>query len=405
MKKYINQSNLSYFFLFLSFFFFFYHLGNIPKIYFDEFHYLPAAKQWLLMNPIGNVEHPPLGKYLIALGIQFFGDNPVGWRASSAIFGSISIMTIFLIGELTLKDLVLASFVSLFSMFNFWIYVQSRIGMLDIFMITFLLLAFYYYVKFKYKTFLKTDYYLSSIFWGLAVAIKWSAAFMLLPFLLMLLFTNFSISNFKNIIYFGLLSMAVYFVTFFPYMFVEGQYKMSFLQIFVKTPFLMLKLQESVPANHPYSSAWYTWPLMIRPVWYEFIHTAGNTHFRGVVLLGNPFQMFVGALSVFWLIFRIKKNTSLTNATLVLFLCSWLVWAIVPRDLLFFYYFFPSAIFYSFLISFSVNEVFDLNKSRIILGVLTIISIGFFIYFFPILSGEEALEATRTKWHWLQSWI
>ena len=54
---------------------------TIPSTpYFDEVHYLPAARALLELSHLANPEHPPLGKELIALGIALFGDRPLGWR-------------------------------------------------------------------------------------------------------------------------------------------------------------------------------------------------------------------------------------------------------------------------------------------------------------------------------------
>src|SRR4051812_31329551 len=49
------------------------------KFYFDEVHYVPAARQMLepvMPTPMLNPMHPPLAKQLIALSIYGFGDGP-----------------------------------------------------------------------------------------------------------------------------------------------------------------------------------------------------------------------------------------------------------------------------------------------------------------------------------------
>jgi len=38
------------------------------------------------------VTHPEAGKYLIAIGEWVFGLNPFGYRAASAVFGSLAIL-------------------------------------------------------------------------------------------------------------------------------------------------------------------------------------------------------------------------------------------------------------------------------------------------------------------------
>src|SRR3979411_830177 len=51
------------------------------KFYFDEVHYVPAARQMLepaMPSPVLNPMHPPLAKQLIALSIRSFGDTPLG---------------------------------------------------------------------------------------------------------------------------------------------------------------------------------------------------------------------------------------------------------------------------------------------------------------------------------------
>ena len=42
-----------------------------------------------------NTEHPPLGKVLIALSMQLFGDNGFGWRIPSLIAGMITLLALY----------------------------------------------------------------------------------------------------------------------------------------------------------------------------------------------------------------------------------------------------------------------------------------------------------------------
>jgi dolichyl-phosphate-mannose-protein mannosyltransferase len=71
------------------------------KFYFDEAHYVPAAREMLepvlpslLLNPM----HPPLAKELMAVSIRVFGDVPLGWRYPSVLFGSLAIVEMYLCG-------------------------------------------------------------------------------------------------------------------------------------------------------------------------------------------------------------------------------------------------------------------------------------------------------------------
>src|SRR5436309_3100564 len=71
------------------------------KFYFDEVHYVPAARQMLepvMPSPMLNPMHPPLAKQLIALSIHTFGDGPLGWRYPAVLFGSLAVVAVYLGG-------------------------------------------------------------------------------------------------------------------------------------------------------------------------------------------------------------------------------------------------------------------------------------------------------------------
>src|SRR5699024_10954143 len=91
------------------------------------------------------VVHPPLGKWLIGIGIDIFGaDDSFGWRFSVAIIGSL---TIFLIGVIAWKLFRSAFFAcvaaGLLSVDGEH-FVHSRTSLLDIVLMAFVLLAFYF---------------------------------------------------------------------------------------------------------------------------------------------------------------------------------------------------------------------------------------------------------------------
>ena len=48
--------------------------------------------------------HPPVGVLIIAGGILLWGDEPFGWRFSSAVFGAIGILLVYLMGLAITRD-------------------------------------------------------------------------------------------------------------------------------------------------------------------------------------------------------------------------------------------------------------------------------------------------------------
>jgi dolichyl-phosphate-mannose-protein mannosyltransferase len=142
------------------------NLGNPASLVFDETFYVKDA--WTLWNlgyeaswpaeadalfNAGNanifhtdasfVVHPPLGKWIIALGMAAFGpENPVGWRISTAIVGIFAVILIMLIAKKLFSSTLLAVIAGgLFAIEGNAI-VMSRVALLDNHLMLFLLLGF-----------------------------------------------------------------------------------------------------------------------------------------------------------------------------------------------------------------------------------------------------------------------
>lgn len=109
--------------------------------FFDEVHYLPAARAVLDLEWATNVEHPPLAKQIIALGIAIFGDEPLGWRIMSVVFGTLALFASMRAMWFTSQTRAASLLTGLFVSTNFLLFVHARIAMLDVFMVAFLMLA------------------------------------------------------------------------------------------------------------------------------------------------------------------------------------------------------------------------------------------------------------------------
>jgi dolichyl-phosphate-mannose-protein mannosyltransferase len=90
----------------------------------------------------GFVVHPPLGKWMIAVGEWIFGNHPLGWRFSAAVIGSASILLIARIARRLFRSSVLGCVAALLLSFDGLEFVQSRTSMLDIFLMFWVLAAF-----------------------------------------------------------------------------------------------------------------------------------------------------------------------------------------------------------------------------------------------------------------------
>lgn len=393
---------------------------NLPATYnFDEVYYVPAAKNLLAHDEPQNYEHPPLGKLIIAAGVHIFGDQPVGWRAMSAIFGVMTLLGIFLLGHLVFQSRLSAIFVTLISLFNNFIFVQSRIAMLDIFMVAFMVWAVYFFtlsIKQKNCKWSQLFLYLAGICLGLANSCKWFVLVFwasLWIFILLNWKRNFGWSKTNLILALGVTPVVAYMVTFLPYLLISRASGLPFtlVDLFSHFQWEIWSGQRRVTQSHPYQSPWYHWPLMIRPIWYFYEEIPGGT-IKGIALIGNPVVVWGGLVSLFWLIkdsFRKSFNTA--KVIVGLYLISLFSWWLIPRKITFFYYYFPSLIILGFALTYIFREGpnrFFSNKSGLsflLQMVFLVFTIIMFIYFYPILSASSISRPQLEHRFWFQTWI
>lgn len=71
---------------------------------FDESQYVGSARQFLIGNPDPECCHPPVGKLMIGVGMLLEGDNPVGWRFTTLVFGLQCLVIVFLLASSLFED-------------------------------------------------------------------------------------------------------------------------------------------------------------------------------------------------------------------------------------------------------------------------------------------------------------
>src|SRR6266581_2225081 len=88
------------------------------------------------------VVQPEMGKLLIASGEWLFGLNSFGWRFASALFGSLAILLMCRIARRMTRSTLLGCLAGLLMSLDGLEFVLSRSGILDIFLMFFVLAAF-----------------------------------------------------------------------------------------------------------------------------------------------------------------------------------------------------------------------------------------------------------------------
>ncbi|HET6688490.1 MAG TPA: phospholipid carrier-dependent glycosyltransferase, partial [Rubrobacter sp.] len=147
-----------------------YHLGFPPGILWDE-RYFPAMANKYLQGVYQFDLHPPLGKFIIAAGISLLGNEALGWRIMPTLFGLALLPLAAVLGWYCLKERVGAVLLATFFAAETIFIVHSRIGVMDIFVVFFVLAAFLAALRAESGR----QVIFSCVLLGLAIAVKWAA--------------------------------------------------------------------------------------------------------------------------------------------------------------------------------------------------------------------------------------
>jgi predicted membrane-bound dolichyl-phosphate-mannose-protein mannosyltransferase len=161
---------------------------------FDEAHYVRAVRQIVLWSPTGeyhpNIEHPPLVKVLIMLGVMILGDNPWGWRIFPALSGVASIYLLGLIAYQLTRDEKLSLIAAALFAFDITSFNLSSMAILDPTALMFSLLGTLSYFRRNTLS--------AGIALGLALLCKLSTMFVIATLLIVELLTLFRVDDCRS---------------------------------------------------------------------------------------------------------------------------------------------------------------------------------------------------------------
>jgi len=370
-------------------------LGSPGQEYFDEVYHAFTARQILHGNPKAwewwntppegfayEWTHPPLAKLGMVMGMKIFGENSFGWRIPGALLGVGSVFLVYLLAKTIFNDELLGVLSSaVFSLEGLPV-VMSRIGMNDSYFLFFALLSIYFFLT-------KKDFY-SALAFSLSASSKWSAIW-LVPILGLIWFTRRKKIEVSNL-WFLLLPPVIYLASYIP-LFITGHN----LSIFWEMQKQMWWYHTRLVATHPYTSSWWSWPLLLRPIYLYTSNEVGGLVAR-IYATGNPVVFWFGLLSVvcsfFYMLYEKNKKLALVIFSYLIFFVPW---AASPR-IMFLYHYLPSIPFLA------IASGFVLRKNpRLITPVLITMFIAF-LYFYPHYAGLRIPLDLDTSYYWFTSW-
>jgi dolichyl-phosphate-mannose-protein mannosyltransferase len=439
----------------------FWGLGRFNTLVFDEIYFAKFGHNYVTHTPFFDA-HPPLGKYLIALGIWLKGYNTWGFRWMNALFGSCIPLILVGLGYQMTRRYSFALLAGLLALLDGLLLVESRYGLINVYLLAFGLLG-------QWLTLVSSQtargwrqwawLTLAGLSFGATAAVKWNGLGFLLGLYLFWAITQLGrlrpkdtnpsaqeplaqfsqLSPLKLFVYIPAVGALLYRLVWVPHLLQNPEF--DFIQVHQQ----MFSYHQRIgngPDIHPYCSSWFSWPLMLRPVSYFYQRASSllepmpmtgpplpaeqSRYVYSVYAMGNPLLWWcttVAIALVLWVVLHQGKEWWQHNTTgqsqsvpsvgksVPLFLATsyianLLPWLSISRCA-FLYHYMPAYLFASLALAWLLDEwlLSPWKNFRAMALTLLLISALSFVFWLPFYLG---LPLDPSTWQWrivFQSWI
>ncbi len=424
------------------------------SMYFDEIYHGRTAYEFIHGLTSYENTHPPLGKIFIALGVAVFGMNPFGWRIVGTLFGIAMVPLVYLFARRMTDHTLPAALACVLFTFDFMHFTQTRIATIDVYITFFVILMYYFIYQYSQLSFYDTPLWKTwlplgacGICMGLGVASKWTGVYAGIGLALIFFATLYRrfqeyrialaapngstdglphkhiiqcfLPNTRRticfcLVFFVAIPALIYLLSYLPF---RDYSERGLWDRMIHNQETMFSYHSNLDSTHPYSSTWYEWPIIKRPIWYysrTVTQTAEGGLREGISSFGNPAVWWPGILAAFYMIYLWARHKDRKAAFLLIgYLAQYLPWFFVTR-VTFIYHYFPSVVFVVLMIVHGLLQWNFLNrteetrkKSFLVLSVVYGLTVfGLFLLFYPVLSGQPVEASFVAKYlRWFGSWV
>ena len=412
--------------------------------YFDEIYHARTAYEFVHGLTTYENTHPPLGKIIMSLGVRAFGMNPFGWRIMGVLFGIFMVPVMYAFSRRMFKETWIATVATIMLAFDFMHFSQTRIATIDVFVTFFIICSYYFMYKYYqmsfYDTSLKKTFMTlgaCGILMGCQMAAKWTGVYAAGGLAVIFFVTlgkrfqeylyakkhlggvtngishdyiakNFIGHTVKTVlfccVFFVVIPAVIYTASYLPFYDYEGT--TGLVDKMLKNQHLMFTYHQGVDQVHPFSSRWWQWPIIYRPIWY-FSGIVNETTAEGISAFGNPAVWWAGIPAFFYLLHRVIRKSDKKALFLVIgYLSQYLPWVFIGRTT-FIYHYFTSVPFVVLMVAYCLYLLVKKVKvpKAVVFGYAGIVVI-LFLLFYPVLSGQPVNK--QFVYHilrWMDTWV
>ncbi|GAB3600597.1 dolichyl-phosphate-mannose--protein mannosyltransferase [Microbacterium tumbae] len=414
----------------------------------------------------GFIVHPPLGKWIIALGMAAFGPgSSEGWRLTTALLGTATVLVLYLTALALTRSIPVATVASLLIAIDGLSIVMSRIALLDGILTFFVLLGFLFVLLDRRRTIPvlqrrdpeAPDPLWGPILWrrpwllaagvvlGAATAVKWSGLYALAGLGIYVVVTDALARRRAGVLFWPTDAAArqgpVSFLLLVPAALVT--YLLSWTGWFTTSggydrgsdpnPLValwnyhegMYGFHIGLTSGHPYASPAWQWPLLMRPtaVWVDSADQTcwGTDHCIAVITaVPNPLIWYAGVAASVYLLYRLVRGWALRQpmpwaygVPLVGLAVTYVPWLLTPGRTIFQFYTVAMVPFLMLALAFALRELAGGHRAplyrrqageRTVL-VFLIFAVLVSAFFYPIWTGMNVPYTFWLVHNWLPGWV
>ena len=348
------------------------------------------------------------------------GRHALAWRIPGVLFAALLAFMLVLLARRLFASPVVASVAGVAVLLDGSMFAQARIGMNDVYVGALIVAAWYFVVAaHRPRRSAVLDIVIAGVLFGLAAAAKWAAFYALAALLVATIAVtvhayergrpgtggplDLLASRGRNaaVLFacFAVIPVAIYLASYVRWF---GGPTIPFGWNLVEVTQQMYWYHSSLTSPHPAGSPWWSWPLVLKPVYWYFGQSADGDN-AYIYDAGNIVLFWAGLVAFGWCAVAAVRARSVTLGFVVFAgLAQYVAWIPIAR-VLFFYHFFTVLPFYLLALAAGLAYLWDTGRARWVVGYLATAAAAF-AYFYPFISAQPFPGAQAGMFFILPTW-
>jgi predicted membrane-bound dolichyl-phosphate-mannose-protein mannosyltransferase/Gpi18-like mannosyltransferase len=348
------------------------------------------------------------------------GRHALAWRIPGVLFAALLAFMLVLLARRLFASPVVAAVAGVAVLLDGSMFAQARIGMNDVY-VGALIVAGWYFVVAAYRPRRSAvlDIVIAGVLFGLAAAAKWAAFYTIAGLLVATiavtvraydrgrpgtggpldLFASRGRNAALLFVSFAVIPVAIYLGSYVRWF---GGPTIPFGWNLVELTQQMYWYHSSLTAPHPAGSPWWSWPLVLKPVYWYFGQSADGDN-AYIYDAGNIVLFWAGLVAFGWCaVAAVRARSAPLGFVVFAGLAQYVAWIPIGR-VLFFYHFFTVLPFYLLALAAGLAYLWDTGRARWVVGYLATAAAAF-AYFYPFISAQPFPGAQAGMFFILPTW-